>query len=149
MSRWLKNVNALLENLDSQVEETVEEHRFNQTLGAEDGGTSGAVDEQLQEEAQGVDDILARRGLLGKDEEGEEEEDNQNDNDEVIVSENDIATVDGGDESGKDVQIDDDANVDVGGGSTGVDTKIPDEQQNMPGAGAGPTDDFDGSEKDS
>jgi len=148
MSRWLKNVNALLENLDSQVEETVEEHRFNQTLGAEDGGTSGAVDEQLQEEAKGVDDILARRGLLGKDEE-EEEEDNQNYNDEVIVSENDIATVDGGDESGKDVQIDDDANVDVGGGSTGVgvDAKIPAEQQNMPGAG--PTDDFDGSEKDS
>ena len=51
------------------------------------------------------------------------------------------------DESGNFVQLDDDANVDVGGGSTGVDAKILDEQQNMPGAG--PTDDFDGSKKDS
>lgn len=95
-----------------------------------------------------MDNILTRRGLLGKDKE-EEEEDNRNDNDEGVVSENGIVTVDGGDESGNSVRIDDDANVDVEGGSTGVDAKIPDKQQNMPGAGAGPTDDFDGSEKDS
>ena len=43
MSRWLKNVNALLENLDSQVEETVEEHRLNRTLSeAVKKGSSGA-----------------------------------------------------------------------------------------------------------
>ncbi|KAL9187975.1 hypothetical protein ACHAXT_006353 [Thalassiosira profunda] len=73
MSRWLKNVNALLENLDNQVEETVEEHRFNRTLSeaavrAEGKDGEGGVEEYLQEEAQGVDDILAKRGLL--DEEG-------------------------------------------------------------------------------
>ena len=85
MSRWLKNVNALLENLDNQVEETVEEHNLNRTLSAaarksvggdgsseaESGGL-GAVEELLKEEAQGVDDILAKRGLLGGD--GDEDE---------------------------------------------------------------------------
>eukprot|EP00569_Conticribra_weissflogii_P020527 CAMPEP_0171431880 /NCGR_PEP_ID=MMETSP0881-20121228/7541_1 /TAXON_ID=67004 /ORGANISM="Thalassiosira weissflogii, Strain CCMP1336" /LENGTH=46 /DNA_ID= /DNA_START= /DNA_END= /DNA_ORIENTATION= len=34
MSRWLKNVNALLENLDGRVEETVEERYYN--AGADD-----------------------------------------------------------------------------------------------------------------
>mmetsp|Transcript_27813 Transcript_27813/g.50256 ORF Transcript_27813/g.50256 Transcript_27813/m.50256 type:complete len:345 (+) Transcript_27813:244-1278(+) len=81
MSRWLKNVNALLENLDSQVEETVEEHRFNRATAAANTGGDGddlygmegaAVEGLLREEAQGVDDILARRGLLGDD--GEEED---------------------------------------------------------------------------
>ena len=82
MSRWLRNVNALLENLDSTVEETVEEHRFNRTLTeaarvGDDGGADAAakaVEGLLQEEAQGVDDILAKRGLLGSADEGEEEE---------------------------------------------------------------------------
>lgn len=78
MSRWLKNVNALLENLDSQVEETVEEHRFHRTLasarrgGGDGDGGAGAAEELMREEARGVDDVLARRGLLGGDEdEGE------------------------------------------------------------------------------
>ena len=74
MSRWLKNVNALLENLDNQVEETVEEHRFNREIsaevakGAEGGDEEGAVAELLQQEAQGIDDILAKRGLLDDEE---------------------------------------------------------------------------------
>jgi hypothetical protein len=94
MSRWLRNVNALLENLDNQVEETVEEHRFNRTIteAARKSGSSNdidgiggvdavaaAVEGLLQEEAQGVDDILAKRGLLGggsgDDDDEEEEED--------------------------------------------------------------------------
>lgn len=93
MSRWLRNVNALLENLDNQVEETVEEHRFNRTIteAARKSGSSSEIDGNggvdavaaaveglLQEEAQGVDDILAKRGLLvdgsGDDEVGEEED---------------------------------------------------------------------------
>lgn len=67
MSRWLRNVNALLENLDSQVEETVEEHRFscNQSGGSIGGEDNGLVDE----DAVGVDDILAKRGLLVEEEE--------------------------------------------------------------------------------
>jgi hypothetical protein len=63
MSRWLRNVNALLENLDNQVEETVDE-RFNQDDDAQDvnlGETEGS----------GFDDILAKRGLL------EEEDDEE------------------------------------------------------------------------
>lgn len=86
MSRWLKNVNALLENLDSQVEDTVEEHRFNRTLSAaaRKGGADGrgeegelaAVEGLLQEEAQGVDDILAKRGLLGGDDDDGDDDDN-------------------------------------------------------------------------
>ncbi|KAL7510967.1 hypothetical protein ACHAXN_007874 [Cyclotella atomus] len=55
MSRWLRNVNALLENLDNQVEETVDE-RFNQ----DDDGP----DVNLEEKDGGLDDILAKRGLL-------------------------------------------------------------------------------------
>jgi hypothetical protein len=85
MSRWLRNVNALLENLDSTVEETVEEHRFNRTLTeaarvGDDGGADAAakaVEGLLQEEAQGVDDILAKRGLLGSADEDDEEEDDE------------------------------------------------------------------------
>ncbi|KAL7439983.1 hypothetical protein ACHAXM_012168 [Skeletonema potamos] len=75
MSRWLKNVNALLENLDNQVEETVEEHRFNRTLlgaTAVDNGEGGAVGD-ASEEIQGVEDILAKRGLLSEDDDEEEE----------------------------------------------------------------------------
>ena len=77
MSRWLKNVNALLENLDNQVEETVEEHRYNLTLDAEDiaDGEAGVV-RDVTEEAQGVEDILAKRGLLT--EEDEDVDDNVN-----------------------------------------------------------------------
>lgn len=62
MSRWLKNVNALLENLDNQVEETVDE-RFNQ---GED-----AQDVNLGESEGGLDDILAKRGLLDDDDENQ------------------------------------------------------------------------------
>eukprot|EP00985_Skeletonema_marinoi_P010719 scaffold5033_cov93-Skeletonema_marinoi.AAC.4 len=67
MSRWLKNVNALLENLDNQVEETVEEHRFNRALDGEvdADGNEGIVGD-ASEEAQGVEDILAKRGLLSE-----------------------------------------------------------------------------------
>ena len=62
MSRWLRNVNALLENLDNQVEETVDE-RFNQV---------DAQDVNLGESEVGdLDDILAKRGLL---DEGEKED---------------------------------------------------------------------------
>ena len=87
MSRWLRNVNALLENLDSTVEETVEEHRFNRTLadavrvggdGDADAAAKG-VQGLLQEEAQGVDDILAKRGLLGDADEDDEDDENKKD----------------------------------------------------------------------
>ena len=108
MSRWLKNVNALLENLDSQVEETVEEHRLNRTLSeAVKKGSSGeyensAVEGLLQEEAQGVDDILAKRGLLGtKDEEDDDDEDGDDNNN--INMDGDVATytvVDGDNKEG-------------------------------------------------
>ncbi|KAL3826980.1 hypothetical protein ACHAXA_000044 [Cyclostephanos tholiformis] len=53
------------------IDETVEEHRFNRTLAeaarnVEDGGADAAANGGLlREEAQGVDDILAKRGLLG------------------------------------------------------------------------------------
>ncbi|KAL3782966.1 hypothetical protein HJC23_003122 [Cyclotella cryptica] len=60
MSRWLRNVNALLENLDSQVEETVED-RFNTAREEDD---EAEVSLLAEEEASGVNDILARRGLL-------------------------------------------------------------------------------------
>ena len=90
MSRWLKNVNALLENLDSQVEDTVEEHRLNQTLVAasrKSGAGGDEVDrvaELLQEEAQELDDILAKRGLLG--DEDDEYVDVQKDCDEIDIT---------------------------------------------------------------
>ena len=58
MSRWLKNVNALLENLDNQVEETVEEHRFNRLNGAVDADGEGRLVGDVSEEAQGVEDIF-------------------------------------------------------------------------------------------
>ena len=80
-------MNALLENLDSQVEDTVEEHRLNQTLVAAsrksgaDGGEVDGVAELLQEEAQELDDILAKRGLLG--EEDDEYVDVQKNGDEI------------------------------------------------------------------
>src|SRR6056300_1178934 len=75
MSRWLKNVNALLENLDNQVEETVEEHRFNREHGEGIGDESAAVATSLlQKEALGVEDILAKRGLLSSDEDEEIDE---------------------------------------------------------------------------
>ena len=78
MSRWLKNVNALLENLDNQVEETVEEHRFNRTLDdAADADGEGGVVGDSSEEAQGVEDILAKRGLLSQ-EDDETADDNAN-----------------------------------------------------------------------
>jgi hypothetical protein len=95
MSRWLRNVNALLENLDNQVEETVEEHRFNRTINEAarkssdidgNGGdaVAAAVEGLLQEEAQGVDDILAKRGLLGGGgDDDEEKEDAGGTNDDV------------------------------------------------------------------
>jgi len=85
MSRWLKNVNALLENLDNQVEETVDEHRFNRTLS--EAVKKGGNDDEggvLQKEALNVDDILAKRGLLDSsndDEDNEEEEGINFDND--------------------------------------------------------------------
>lgn len=74
MSRWLKNVNALLENLDNQVEETVEEHRFNRTLDATAAadGEGGVVGDALSGEAQGVEDILAKRGLLSEEDDDDE-----------------------------------------------------------------------------
>lgn len=73
MSRWLKNVNALLENLDNQVEETVEEHRFNRTLDATAAtdGEGGVVGDTLGE-ARGVEDILAKRGLLSEEDDDDE-----------------------------------------------------------------------------
>mmetsp|Transcript_19606 Transcript_19606/g.32118 ORF Transcript_19606/g.32118 Transcript_19606/m.32118 type:complete len:759 (+) Transcript_19606:173-2449(+) len=72
MSRWLKNVNALLENLDNQVEETVEEHRFNRTLnGSDEADGEGRVVGDVSEEAQGVEDILAKRGLLSSEDDDE------------------------------------------------------------------------------
>lgn len=84
-------MNALLENLDSQVEDTVEEHRLNQTLVAAsrksgaDGGEVDGVAELLQEEAQELDDILAKRGLLG--DEDDEYVDVQKDCDEIDTTE--------------------------------------------------------------
>eukprot|EP00574_Skeletonema_japonicum_P014533 CAMPEP_0201735464 /NCGR_PEP_ID=MMETSP0593-20130828/37142_1 /ASSEMBLY_ACC=CAM_ASM_000672 /TAXON_ID=267983 /ORGANISM="Skeletonema japonicum, Strain CCMP2506" /LENGTH=760 /DNA_ID=CAMNT_0048229019 /DNA_START=177 /DNA_END=2462 /DNA_ORIENTATION=- len=85
MSRWLKNVNALLENLDNQVEETVEEHRFNRTLDAtvDDDGEGGIVGDAISGEAQGVEDILAKRGLLS-------EEDDEIVDDTVVAGADDI-----------------------------------------------------------
>jgi len=78
MSRWLKNVNALLENLDNQVEETVEEHRFNREHGEGVGDESAVVTTSLlKKEALGVEDILAKRGLLSN-EEDEEIDENAN-----------------------------------------------------------------------
>eukprot|EP00956_Cyclotella_meneghiniana_P010272 scaffold14175_cov37-Cyclotella_meneghiniana.AAC.1 len=55
MSRWLRNVNALLENLDTQVEETVDE-RFNDDTDYDDVNSKDGDD--------AMDDILAKRGLL-------------------------------------------------------------------------------------
>lgn len=88
MSRWLKNVNALLENLDNQVEETVEEHRYNRTLlgAAVDADGEGGVVGDASEEAQGVEDILAKRGLLSEEEDDDEiADDNVNVGADIIV----------------------------------------------------------------
>ncbi|KAL7477661.1 hypothetical protein ACHAW6_003461 [Cyclotella cf. meneghiniana] len=65
MSRWLRNVNALLENLDNQVEETVVD-RFNTSREEDDDAAASLLAEK---EATGVNDILARRGLLQEEEE--------------------------------------------------------------------------------
>ena len=62
MSRWLRNVNALLENLDTQVEETVDE-RFNHD--ADDANSKDGDNDAV------MDDILAKRGLLLDDDDDE------------------------------------------------------------------------------
>jgi hypothetical protein len=62
MSRWLKNVNNLLEKLDSTAETVVEERR---TGGAGDDGD----DDDLTGVGSSIDDILAKRGLDTDDEE--------------------------------------------------------------------------------
>lgn len=71
MSRWLKNVNNLLEKLDSTAETVVEERRLAAGSGEEDdddfagaGPLSGSS----------IDDILAKRGLDDNDADDEEEE---------------------------------------------------------------------------
>ena len=76
MSRWLRNVNALLENLDNQVEETVED-RFNQDDDAQDVTLH---DTQVN----GVDDILAKRGLLDKEEHVDLGNDDENEGESVV-----------------------------------------------------------------
>jgi hypothetical protein len=58
MSRWLKSVNSLLEQLDGQVETAVEER------GVSRGGEQGT---------DAVDDILAKRGLAIQEENDDEE----------------------------------------------------------------------------
>ena len=81
MSRWLRNVNALLETLDNHVEETVEEHRYNHSIAvaavgaavvtadSSEGTSSAAAEDwrRQQVEAQDVANILAKRGLLDDD----------------------------------------------------------------------------------
>ncbi|KAL7538839.1 hypothetical protein ACHAXR_008822 [Thalassiosira sp. AJA248-18] len=128
MSRWLKNVNALLENLDSQVEETVEEHRFSRfsvNAGGDGVEGEGGVAVLLQEEAQGVDDILAKRGLLQDD-----------DDDEGENKGGDIAAADDDEANDNDAGQYADALIEqqLGGGDAAhaVDKQIlSDEQQNM------------------
>eukprot|EP00956_Cyclotella_meneghiniana_P010265 scaffold14174_cov46-Cyclotella_meneghiniana.AAC.1 len=86
MSRWLRNVNALLENLDTQVEETVDE-RFNDDtddVNSKDGDNDAVMD-----------DILAKRGLLLDDDDDEngtpadDANDVEKDNGEDMGEEND------------------------------------------------------------
>ena len=59
MSRWLKSVNTLLEQLDGQVETAVEEH---------------AVAREVEQGRDTVDDILAKRGLVQEEEDDDEPE---------------------------------------------------------------------------
>ena len=134
MSRWLKNVNALLENLDNQVEERVEEHTFNRTLseavkkggggGTDENAISAAVEGLLQEEAQGVDDILAKRGLLGDSGKDVEEYEADDDDAEVInsvdntESNNVLGVNEGGDSSGQ-------GNETIAVGDNNTDNKTP------------------------
>ena len=123
MSRWLRNVNALLETLDNQVEETVEEHRYNRSIvvaavgaavavaDSSEGTSSAAAEDwrRQQLEAQDVANILAKRGLLDDD---VVEEDNSGEDYENVVefsgasdeatSENAITVIDVDDRSGVD-----------------------------------------------
>lgn len=93
-------MNALLDNLDTQVEETVEEHRFNRAaaavatdLGGDDAAEAAAVEGLLREEARGVDDVLAKRGLLtGED----DEEDDKGEEEGGTVEEGDVGVDDDG-----------------------------------------------------
>mmetsp|Transcript_21399 Transcript_21399/g.46466 ORF Transcript_21399/g.46466 Transcript_21399/m.46466 type:complete len:802 (-) Transcript_21399:136-2541(-) len=143
MSRWLKNVNALLENLDNQVEETVEEHNFNRTIsaaarnGGGDGDEAGAVEGLLLEEAQGVDDILAKRGLLGSP--GGEEDYDDADGDNNVGGE----ATDGYDNGNIGQNAD---SLKMEGGPTDVDNKLPSEPEIV---GTGPKDNIDDSKQDS
>lgn len=119
MSRWLRNVNALLETLDNQVEETVEEHRYNRSVaeaavGAAAVAAAGSISEgsstsaaaaaaaedwrRQQLEAQNVENILAKRGLL-----------DDNDNDDRVMLEDDII-VNGDDQNESAVEFDDNDN---------------------------------------
>ena len=82
MSRWLKQVNTLLENLDDTVGDAVEkaEERMEERMEMEQGyaSASSLSDHDGAAPAMGsakasVDDILARRGLLEEEVEEEEE----------------------------------------------------------------------------
>ena len=77
MSRWLKQVNTLLENLDDTVGDAVEkaEERMEERMEMEQGyaSASSLSDHDGAAPAMGsakasVDDILARRGLLEEEE---------------------------------------------------------------------------------
>ena len=144
MSRWLRNVNALLENLDSTVEETVEEHRFNRTLTeaarvGDNGGTDAAakaVEGLLQEEAQGVDDILAKRGLLGSADEGEEEEEEDDLADDGNILDDTIDDAPGDNENGNAAAEEGDAlNEMAEGAATDAESELQSEKRITPGAG--------------
>ena len=82
MSRWLRNVNALLENLDGRVEETVEERLYNNNNNDDDDDAEYYVNDGNGEnnnvetltDRQGVDDILAKRGLLVDDDEEDDDD---------------------------------------------------------------------------
>jgi hypothetical protein len=151
MSRWLRNVNALLENLDSTVEETVEEHRFNRTLTeaarvGDNGGTDAAakaVEGLLQEEAQGVDDILAKRGLLGSADEGEEEEEEDDLADDGNILDDTIDDAPGDNENGNAAAEEGGAlNETAEGAATDAESELQSEKRITPGAGV--KNDFEG-----
>ncbi|KAL3770824.1 hypothetical protein ACHAWU_006383 [Discostella pseudostelligera] len=107
MSRWLRNVNALLETLDNQVEETVEEHRYNRSVavavsdaaaasgataagGSSEGSSSASATvaaedwRRQQLEARDVENILAKRGLLNDDAGGVEDDIDDDGNEDVV-----------------------------------------------------------------
>ena len=86
MSRWLKQVNTLLENLDDTVGDAVEkaEERMEERMEMEQGyaSASSLSDHDGAAPAMGsakasVDDILARRGLLEEEEEEEAAEEGE------------------------------------------------------------------------